>query len=81
MKVFPVNVRTDQYLTALEVFCQPPCGFVGLLWIDRRAFWEALHHVIEHHAAILVVEQLRVQEIVVDALRLAIAIPAGSTAR
>ena len=26
MNVFPVNVRTDQYLTALEVFCQPPCG-------------------------------------------------------
>lgn len=28
MNVFAVNVRADQYLTALEVFCQPPCGFV-----------------------------------------------------
>ena len=54
--VLPVYMGADQHLAAVEVFCQPPRGFVGLLWIDRRAFWEALHHVIEHHAAILVVE-------------------------
>mgnify|MGYP006957219438 CR=1 FL=1 len=70
--VLPVYMGADQHLAAVEVFRQPPRGFVGLLWIDRRAFWEALHHVIEHHAAVLVVEEFRVQEIVVDALHLAI---------
>ena len=48
------------------------CQEMGLPGIDRRAFWKALHHVIEHHAVVLVVEQLRVQEIIVDALRLAV---------
>ena len=70
--VLPVNVGADQHLTAVKVFRQPPRGFVGLPGIDRRAFWKALHHVVEHHAAVLVVEQLRVQEIIVDALRLAV---------
>ena len=36
------------------------------------SFWKALHHVVEHHAAVLVVEQLRVQEIVIDALHVAV---------
>ena len=70
--VFPVYMGADQHLAAVEVFRQPPCGFVGLPGIDRRAFWKALHHVVEHHTAVLVVEELRVQEIVVDALRLAV---------
>ena len=70
--VLAVYMGADQHLAAVKVFRQPPRGFVGLLWIDRRAFWEALHHVIEHHAAVLVVEQLGVQEIVIDALRLAV---------
>ena len=82
--VLSVHMGADQHLAAAEVFRQPPCGFMGPPWIDRRAFGKALHHVIEHRAAILVVEQFRVQEIVVDALRLAIdaaderhAIPCG----
>ena len=82
--VLAVYMGADQHLAAVKVLRQPPRGFVGLPGIDRRAFWEALHHVIEHHAAVLVVEQFRVQEIVVDALRLAIdaaderhAIPCG----
>ena len=54
--MLPVNMGADQHLTAVEVFCQPPRGFVGLLWIDHRAFWKALHHVVEHHPAVLVVE-------------------------
>ena len=70
--VLPVYMGADQHLTAVEVFRQPPRGFVSLPWIDSRAFWKALHHVVEHHTAVLVVEELRVQEIVVDALRLAI---------
>ena len=70
--VLPVYMGADQHLTALEVFRQSPRGFVGLPGIGRRALWETLHHVIEHHAAVLVVEELRVQENVVDALRLAV---------
>lgn len=70
--VFSVYVGADQHLTAVEVFRQPPRGFVSLPGIDRRAFGETLHHVVEHHAAVLVVEQLGVQEIVVDALRLTV---------
>ena len=70
--VLPVYMGADQHLAAVEVFRQPPRGFVSLPGIDRRAFWKALHHVVEHHTAVLVVEELRVQEIVVDALRLAV---------
>ena len=32
--VLPVYVGTDQHLTAVEVFRQPPRGFVSLPWID-----------------------------------------------
>ena len=67
-----VYVGADQHLAAVEVFRQPPRGFVGLPWIDCRAFRKALYHVIEHHAAVLVVEELRVQEIVIGALGLAV---------
>ena len=70
--VLPVYMGADQHLAAVEVFRQPPRGFVGLPWIDSRAFWKALHHVVEHHAAVLVVEQLRVQKIVVDAFGLTV---------
>ena len=31
--VLPVNVGADQHLAAVEVFRQPPRGFVSLLWI------------------------------------------------
>ena len=56
--VLPVYMGADQHLTAVEVFRQPPRGFVSLPGIDRRAFRKALHHVVEHHAAVLVVEEL-----------------------
>ena len=72
VNVLAVNMCADQHLTALKVPRQPPRGFVGLPWIDCCALWKALHHVVEHHAAVLVVEEFRVQEIVVDALRLAV---------
>ena len=69
MDMLSVYMGADQHLAAVEVFRQPPRGFVSLPGIDRRAFWKALHHVVEHHAAVLVVEQLGAQEIIVDALR------------
>ena len=70
--VVTVYVGADQHLAAGEVFRQPTCGFVCLLGIDLFPSWEALHHVVEHHAAVFVVEQLRVEEIVVDALHLTV---------
>ncbi len=68
--VFPVGVRADQYLTAHEVFCQLPCCFVCRARVDVRTFREALHHVIKHHAALLVVQQFRTQELVERCFRL-----------
>jgi len=72
MDMLSVYMGADQHLTAVEVFRQPPCGFVSLPGIDRRTLRKALYHVVEHHAAVLVVKQFRVQEIVIDALRLAV---------
>ena len=70
--VLPVNVGADQHLAAVEILRQPPCGFVGLSGINGFALRKALHHVEKHHAAVLVVEEFGVQEIVVDALGLAV---------
>ena len=70
--VVTVYMGADQHLTAGEVFRQPTCGFVCLPWIDLFPSWEALHHVVEHHAAVFVVEQLRVEEVVVDTLHLTV---------
>lgn len=50
MDVLPVCMSADQNFIAFVVLSQPPRGFVGLLWIDRFVFWEALHHVVEQHA-------------------------------
>ena len=70
--VLSVYMGADQHLAAVEVLRQPPRGFVGLSGIDGFALRKALHHVIEHHAAVFVVEELGVQEIIVDALRLTV---------
>lgn len=70
--VVTVYMGTDQHLASGEVFRQPPSGFVCLPRVDLFPFWEALYHVVEHHAAVFVVEQLRVEEIVVDTLRLTV---------
>ena len=70
--VLPVYVGADKHLTALEVFRQPPRGFVGLPGINGFALRKALHHVVEHHTAVLVVEELGVQEVVIGALGLAV---------
>ena len=71
MNVFAVNVRADQNFTALEISDKLSCCFVHCARINVRTFREALHHVIEHHAAVLVVQQLRTQELVERRFRLA----------
>lgn len=67
-----IYMGADQRLTAGEVVRQPTRGFVCLPWIDQFPSWEALHHVVEHHAAVFVVEKLRVEKIVVDTLHLTV---------
>lgn len=67
-----IYMGTDQHLAAREVFRQPTRGFMCLSWIDLFSSWEALHHVIEHHAAVFVIEQLCVEEVVVDTLHLTV---------
>lgn len=62
MDVLPVYMGANQHLAAVEVFRQPPRGFVGLPRVNHFTFGKALHHVVEHHPAVLVVEQLRVQK-------------------
>ncbi len=70
--VVTVYMGADQHLASGEVFCQPPSGFMCLPWIDLFPSWEALHHVVEHHAAVFVVKQLRVEEVVIDTLHLTV---------
>ena len=72
VNVFAVNVRADQNFTAVEVFCQPPCGFVRRARVNVCALREALHHVIKHHAAVFVVQQLRTQKFVECRFRLTV---------
>ena len=71
MNVFAVNVGADQHLAALEISGKLPCCFVRCARINVRTFWKALHHVIEHHAAVLVVQQLRTQKLIERGFRLA----------
>ena len=70
MNVFSVGMRTDQHLAALEISGKLPCCFVRCARINVRTFREALHHVIEHHAAVLVVQQLRTQKLIERCFRL-----------
>lgn len=69
--MFAVSVRADQNFTALEVSGKSARCFVCRAWVDVRTFREALHHVIKHHAAILVVQQFCTQEFVERCFRLA----------
>jgi len=69
--VFTVGVRADQYLTALEISGKLSCCFVRCARVDACALREALHHVVEHHTAVLVVQQLRTQKFVERGFRLA----------
>ena len=66
-----VGVGADQNFATPEVSGESPRCLVCCARVDGSAFREALHHVIEHHAAVLVVQQLCTQEFVERRFRLA----------
>ena len=66
-----VDVRADQHLAALEVSGKLPRRFMGRARVDVCTFWKTLYHVVKHHAAVLVVQQLCTQEFVERRFRLA----------
>ena len=66
-----VDVRADQHLAALEVSSQSACYFVRHARVDVCTFWKTLYHVVKHHAAVFMVQQLRTQEFVERRFRLA----------
>lgn len=72
MDVFPVGVGADQDFAALEILRQLQRGGVGGGGIDRFSCRKGLDHVVEHPAAVLVVEELGSEEIIIDALRTAV---------
>ena len=69
--VLAVSVCADQNLAALEISGKLPCRFVCCARVDVSAFRKALHHVVEHHAAVFVVQQLRAQKLIERRFRLA----------
>lgn len=70
VNVFAVGVGADEDFAALEIPGKPPCRFVRCARVDGNAFRETLHHVVEHHAAVLVVQMLRTQELIERRFRL-----------
>ena len=70
VNVFAVDVGADQNLTAVEVSGKSARCFVRRARVDVRTFREALHHVIKHHAAVLVVQQLCTQKLIERCFRL-----------
>ena len=66
-----VDVRADQHLAALEVSGKLPRRFMGRARVDVCTFWKTLYHVVKHHAAVFMVQQLRTQEFVERRFRLA----------
>ena len=71
VNVFTVNVGADQHLAALKISGEPARCFVRRARVDVSAFRKALHHVVEHHAAVFVVQQLRAQKLIERRFRLA----------
>ena len=72
MDVFPVCVGADQDFIALIVLSQLQCRRMSGDRIDRFAFREALHHVVEQHAVGFVMQPLGGHEVRVDRFRLAV---------
>ena len=72
MNVFPVCVGADQNFIALIVLSQLQRRRMSGDRIDRFAFWEALHHVVEQHAVGFVMQPLGGHEVRVDRFRLAV---------
>lgn len=56
--VVPIQVGTDQHLPSLKPLGQLQCGGVCSYRVHVLVRREGLHHVIEHRAALLVVQQL-----------------------
>ena len=56
--VFAVGVGADEDFTALEIPGKLPRCFVCCARVDVCTFWKTLYHVVEHHAAVFVVQQL-----------------------
>ena len=71
MNVFTVGVGADKDFTALKVSGKPPRRFMGCARVNVRAFWKALHHVVKLDTAVLVVQELRTQELIERRFRLA----------
>ena len=65
-----VDVRADQHLAALEVSGKLPRRFMGRARVDVCTFWKTLYHVVKHHAAVFMVQQLRTQKFVERRFRL-----------
>ena len=72
MNVFPVCVGADQNFIALIVLSQLQRRRMSGDRIDRFAFWEALHHVVEQHTVGFVMQALGGHEVRVDRFRLAV---------
>ena len=72
MDVFPVCVGADQNFIPLIVLSQLQCRCMSGDRIDRFAFWEALHHVVEQYAVGFVMQPLGGHEVRVDRFRLAV---------
>ena len=70
MDVFAVGVGADENFAARKISGKLPRRFVGCAWVNVRAAWEALHHVVELDATVLVVQQLRTQKFVERRFRL-----------
>ena len=72
MDVFPVCVGTDQDFIPLIVLSQLQCRRMGSDRVDRFAFREALHHVVEQYTIRFVMQSLGGHEVRVDRFRLAV---------
>ncbi len=68
--MFTVNVGADQHLATFKISCQPPSCFVRRARVNVSAFRKTLHHVVEHHAAVFMVQQLRTQKLIERCFRL-----------
>ena len=70
--VFAVGVGADEDFATRKISGKLPRRFVRRARVNVRAFRKALHHVVEHHAAVFVVQQFRTQEFVECGFRLTV---------
>ena len=70
--VFPVDMRADQHLATLKISRQLTSCLVRCARVNVRTLRETLHHVVEHHTAVFVVQQLRTQKLVERRFRLTV---------